>query len=521
MPPTATKPITPARETKTLHFKVKATGITTDNNGQRLGHIEAYGAAFNNVDEGNDRILPGAFTRTIQNSKARAKARDKKYILKMLWQHDANEIIGGWYDLNEDLAGLLAKGDIALATQRGREFYELADLEMIDEFSIIYDIPSGGAKYDKSGVRDLSEMRLFSIDPVTFPMNDDPHVVSLKSLQFKDICGNTSGEIGPRDEAWDGSKAEGQIWDAAYDDDSSKITVSLAKKYFMVCEGDGTKKGDYSYPFWFVGNDPHICVGAVKAIAGAIQGSRGASAPDGLKAKVEMLYNRINKKYPDDPQLTLPWKDDGKMDTKPKQRKTLLEHYNDEMAQDLLKDWQDVYICALTAAILDAFTIGDEPASDISDALDAFKELVLSKFVAEALACDLSQYISDNAMSYNPAASTLQNGSDSGYDWMSRPARGMQRKTGRAISAANQSTIDDHVANVKAMAMKHAKAIASAADDFASTMQGAEPAYGTDPGDPGEGQQEGAGKSILHTSLLQERELEKALAGVRRLRESR
>lgn len=175
MPQAATKPATLARETKTLHFKISATGVTTEN-GQDFGQIEAYGAAFNNVDEGNDRIIPGAFTRTIQNSKARAKARDKKYILKMLWQHDSNEIIGGWYDMKENHEGLLAKGDIALATQRGREFYELAKAGMIDEFSIIYDIPSGGAKYDKSGVRDLSEIRLFSIDPVTFPMNDDPHM---------------------------------------------------------------------------------------------------------------------------------------------------------------------------------------------------------------------------------------------------------------------------------------------------------------------------------------------------------
>src|SRR6266851_4318847 len=170
-----------SRETKTLQFKVKATGITTDEDGQRLGHLEIYGAAFGNIDEGNDRINKGAFTRTISNSKARAKARDKKYALKMLWQHDSNEIIGGWEDLSEDTEGLRAKGDVALKTQRGAEFYELAELEMIDEFSIIYEVMPGGAKYDKSGVRDLTELRLFSIDPVTFPMNDDPHIIKIKS----------------------------------------------------------------------------------------------------------------------------------------------------------------------------------------------------------------------------------------------------------------------------------------------------------------------------------------------------
>src|SRR6266581_3663626 len=141
------------RETKTLHLPVKATGITTNEQGSEFGQIEAYGAIFNNIDEGNDRIQKGAFTRTIQNSKSRAKSRQTKYILPMLWQHDTHELIGG------------------------REYYELAKAGMTDQFSITYDVPAGGAKYDKSGVRDLTELRLYSVDPVTFAMNDTTYLV--------------------------------------------------------------------------------------------------------------------------------------------------------------------------------------------------------------------------------------------------------------------------------------------------------------------------------------------------------
>lgn len=445
-----------SRETKTLQFKIKATGETTVD-GQQFGQIEAYGAAFNNVDEGNDRILPGAFTRTIQNSKARAKARDKKYMLKMLWQHDANEIIGGWYDLSEDGTGLRAKGDIALATQRGREFYELAKAEMIDEFSIIYDIPQGGAKYDKSGVRDLSELRLFSIDPVTFPMNDDPHTIKVKSLEYKSVCGDTSLPIGPRNESWDGSKAEKQIFAYAEKADGS-LDASKAKKCFLQIDGDSSLKGSYHYPFCYVENEsPRISVGGVKACAGAISGGRGASTSggdvDGMRKKVATMYSRINKKYPDDPELTPPWEDDGKSMNR-RQFKTLMEHYNEEMAEDLLEDWQEVYVCSLTCAIIDAFTIGDQPASDISDALDTFKELVLSKFVAQAQEVNLSQYLSDNTYSYSSATDAMY-GSD-GYGslgYMSRSTR-LFRKAERALSAANQAVIDDHVKAMKSMARK-------------------------------------------------------------------
>lgn len=467
MPPTST----PVRETKTLHFRVKAVGITASDDGQEFGHIEAYGAAFNNVDEGNDRILPGAFTRTIQNSKARAKARGKNYILKMLWQHDPNEIIGGWSELSEDASGLLAKGDIALATQRGREFYALAKAGMIDEFSIIYDVMTGGAKYDKSGVRELSELRLFSIDPVTFPMNDDPHTVAVKSMdvEYKTVCGNTSGPIGPRDESWDGSAAKKWIWSKALDDDD-KVKPAIAKKYFMRVDGDASLKTSYSYPFWI---DDHISVGGVKAVANALAGARNADAGGdeaGMRGKVETLYGRINSKYPDDPELTPPWKDDGKSRGRTMHKKTLMEHYNEEMAQDLLEDWQDVYLSALTCAVLDALKIGDTPESDIADALDDFKTLVMDKFVPQANEVNLSQYLTDN--SYSSADYTMQNGSGSyGYGWMSnRTPRAM--KAGRAISATNAGKIADHVSALKAMAKAHMKAMNDVADGFAQSMQG-------------------------------------------------
>jgi len=168
------------RETKTLHFQIKAIGITTADDGQEIGHIEAYTAVFNNVDEGNDRILPGAFKRTIKNSKERAVARTKKYLLPMLWNHSTDELIGGWTSLSEDDFGLKCVGDVSLATQRGREYYALAKQEMTDEFSIIYDIPGGGSRYDKSGIRELSEIRLFSCDPVVFGMNDQTYMIGVK-----------------------------------------------------------------------------------------------------------------------------------------------------------------------------------------------------------------------------------------------------------------------------------------------------------------------------------------------------
>lgn len=357
-------PINYGRQTKIISFTTEAKGISTNELGQEIGKIEAFGAIYGNEDDGGDRIIKGAFDRTVKNSKSRAKSRNNPYLFKMLWNHSQDDLIGGWYDVDPgDPKGLRCWGDVLLSTQRGREFYELALAKMADQYSIIYDIIRGdkdnpGARYDEKGVRELLQLRLFTIDPVSLAMNDQTETIDVKSNEGKNM------------------------------DEKDK----------------------------------------------------------------------------------------------PPQRKTLLEHYNEEMAEDLLEDWQDVYVCALTGAIFDAFTIGDQPQADISQALDDFKELVLSKFVTQAIDCNLSQYLSDNGYSYTPGLSQMLNGSDDGYyGYMSR-RKLPSVKRNVAISAANQSNIDTHVADLHAkaddaitmmrQAMQHVKAIHAQADNFASTMAG-------------------------------------------------
>jgi HK97 family phage prohead protease len=163
-------------EHKTISFSVKA--LDDDQ-----GLIEAYGSVFDVEDQGGDVVQPGAFKRTIQNSKARKEAGKAKFLATMLYQHDPDRPIGGWYDLVEDTHGLKCKGQIVLSTQLGRETYELIKAGVINEFSIGYDIPSGGSTYDKSsGARLLKELRLWEISPVTFAMNQEALLTSVKTV---------------------------------------------------------------------------------------------------------------------------------------------------------------------------------------------------------------------------------------------------------------------------------------------------------------------------------------------------
>ena len=257
-----------------------------------MGQIEAYGAVFNNVDDGDgrwrDRIHPGSFKRTIKNSKERAKARNKDYMLSMLWNHDDKHFmpLGGWTDVSEDSFGLLGKADVLLTTQVGREYYELAKAGMTDQFSIIYDVPEGGASYDsKEGIRDLTEIRLYSMDPVVFAMNDETMLVSVKSAS-----GKTSSPLMDIKTEWTGSKAEKQIFAWAKNDDG-EIQSSKAKQCFLWYDPDNSdKQSGYKMPFCYIdGDSPKIVPLGVRACANVLTGGMGGGnfgGDDGaMKAK--------------------------------------------------------------------------------------------------------------------------------------------------------------------------------------------------------------------------------------------
>jgi HK97 family phage prohead protease len=439
-------------ETKNFPFQLKS---INEDEGTVTGHLSTFG----NVDLQKDRVLPGAFKKTLADG-YRRKQNGRKFLMPDLWMHDPNQPTGGTIEAQEDIEGLLVTMQYDITVNAAgfpnnpiaTMVFSGHKMGYIDELSMGY---VAIQKEFDGGVRNLKEVQLIECSAVTMLFAANPEALvpasGVKSmLKYKTVCGDTSLPIGPRKDTWDGAAAKKQIFNYAKDGDS--FDVSKLKKCFLQQDGDAQQKGSWNYPYVeIVDGSPQINVAGVIACANALNGARNADAgedTDGMRKKVATMYGRINKKYSDDDQLEPPW-EDGKMHTQPAQQKTLMEHYNEEMAQDLLEDWQDVYVCCLTKAIFDSFTIGDQPASDISEALDSFKELVLSKFVAQAVECNLSQYISDSGYSYNPASTTLQNGS-SDYGWMSRSDPLQGRKAGRAISAANQSILEQHQEGIKA-----------------------------------------------------------------------
>lgn len=97
---------------------------------QETGTFKGYAAVFNDlIPSYNERVLPGAFTRTLAE---RAQRGDK---LAILWAHDPREVIGVALSLVEDDYGLRVEGRLILDIRRGAEAYTLMQ-EGIQSLSI-------------------------------------------------------------------------------------------------------------------------------------------------------------------------------------------------------------------------------------------------------------------------------------------------------------------------------------------------------------------------------------------------
>lgn len=138
--------------------------------------FEGYGSVFGNVDSYGERVIKGAFVDSLKGLKAKGR------MPSLLWQHDPSLPIGVYHEMREDEKGLYVRGELA-DTQLGREAYTLMKMGALSGLSIGYEVKSD--VYDsKTDVRDLTELELWEVSPVTFPANDDARVEAVKAASI-------------------------------------------------------------------------------------------------------------------------------------------------------------------------------------------------------------------------------------------------------------------------------------------------------------------------------------------------
>ena len=132
--------------------------------------ISGYASLFGKRDQGGDVVQKGAYAGSLK-----ALAGSGRQV-KMLWQHDPTHPIGVWDDVREDAAGLFVKGRILTEVEKGREAVALLSAGAIDGLSIGYRTVK--AERDGKGNRLLSELELWEVSLVTFPMLPEARVAA-------------------------------------------------------------------------------------------------------------------------------------------------------------------------------------------------------------------------------------------------------------------------------------------------------------------------------------------------------
>jgi HK97 family phage prohead protease len=136
------------------------------------GRIEGLLAGFGDVDLGGDKLQPGCLSKSLA-------ARTTP--LPMLLHHDMKRPIGAWKSWDERPEGLYVKGSLTLSTRDGQEAHALAKDGALTGLSIGWQ-PVSGDVDPRTGIRTVTEAKLFEGSLVTVPMHERARVTSIKSI---------------------------------------------------------------------------------------------------------------------------------------------------------------------------------------------------------------------------------------------------------------------------------------------------------------------------------------------------
>lgn len=153
-----------------LDFNFKIKGEVSES-----GTFTGMAATYGNEDLGHDIIDRGAFTRTL----------DAKKDFPILWQHQVDNPIGT-AKIVDTAQGLQINGTLMLADNpAAQKAYALIKASVIKGLSIGYDTMKW--TYDEEAeVRHLTEVRLWEVSIVTFPMNESAQISSVKAMSDDD-----------------------------------------------------------------------------------------------------------------------------------------------------------------------------------------------------------------------------------------------------------------------------------------------------------------------------------------------
>jgi len=287
--------------------------------------FEGHASVFQVIDHDEDRVMPGAFKKAIDRNLP-------ANLIKVLYQHDSYEPIGVPTHLEEDSTGLVTRAKVS-DTSRGRDTLILMRDRVIDRLSIGFprsSVVSRDNREDKC--REILELDLRDISPVTFASNEAAMIQAVKSLRApewrswwtddlaqwlattlaqKSVVPFQDLPLAPRDREWDAAAAEKRVREWA--DAGAGPNAKYRRAFLWYDAANPDQFGAFKLGIGDIVDGALKAVPrAVFAVAGVLQGARGGvDVPDSDKAairrQVDRYYGKMSEEFGDET-IQPPWK---------------------------------------------------------------------------------------------------------------------------------------------------------------------------------------------------------------------
>lgn len=254
--------------------------------GAAPGVFEALVSVFGNVDLGGDRMVPGAFVRTLK----------ERGLPPIYWNHDWRlGPIGHTEAAEEREKGLWVRGALFVgddvADPTVRRLHAGMKAGAIREFSFAYDV-KGDRTVTEDGeeIRELVDVDLFEVGPVTVGMNPDTELLEVAGAGL--VAPARKRAVAPH-----GSPVVEERWDGARALREAALPGDLAIFAWVDPEREDSKtaqKLPHHWPSAVRSGRPAVLAGVVAAM-GALLGARGGVDIPGADRRG--VYDHLARHY--------------------------------------------------------------------------------------------------------------------------------------------------------------------------------------------------------------------------------
>jgi HK97 family phage prohead protease len=156
-----------------MDVKTAAASIKSVDN--ETGVFEALVSVFGNKDSYGDVVMPGAFTKTLEDWSTKGDP------IPVYWSHrmdDPDYNIGHVIEASESEDGLLVKAQLDLGGGKADQVHRLLKGRRVTQFSFAYDT----IRDKKNGdVNELHELKLYEVGPTPIGANQETELLAVKA----------------------------------------------------------------------------------------------------------------------------------------------------------------------------------------------------------------------------------------------------------------------------------------------------------------------------------------------------